>query len=168
MSRDVAATEEHRRSFRPANVRVLLVGESAPAGPTFFYEANSNLFRHARAALDGILGTAGASAREFFERFRELGFYLDDLCLEPVNDLPRNERKERCVASEATLAGRIAEYSPEVVVAIGKTFAAPSIKRALARSGVPARFEIVPFPNWPDQQAEFKERAAGLARELIP
>lgn len=167
MTRDSEATEEQRRSFRPANVRVLFVGESAPAGPTFFYDGNSNLYRHMRVAIDEVTGTADASPVEFLDRFRELGFYLDDLCLEPVNSLPRSERKARCIAAEETLAQRIAEYAPEVVVAIGKTFAAPSIKRALARSGVVARFEVVPFPNWPDQQKTFKERVVELARELL-
>ncbi len=35
-----------RRRFRPSQIAVLLVGESPPAGDTFFYDGDSNLFCH--------------------------------------------------------------------------------------------------------------------------
>lgn len=165
--RDSSATEAIRRGFKPDKVRVLFVGESAPAGPTFFYEANSNLYRHFRAVFDGVAGTNGFDAHGFFERFRGLGCYLDDLCREPVNNLPKAERQSRCAASEPGLAQRIRDARPEVVVAIGKTFAAPSIRRALKQSGVVARFEVLPFPNWPDQQKAFAEQASELIQGLV-
>jgi hypothetical protein len=38
-------TEVLRGRYRPDVIRVLLVGESPPAGGTFFYAANYNLYR---------------------------------------------------------------------------------------------------------------------------
>jgi hypothetical protein len=38
-----SSLESLRQSYRPQQVRVLFVGESPPAGGTFFYRANSNL-----------------------------------------------------------------------------------------------------------------------------
>src|SRR5688572_24876523 len=36
--------ERLRQAYRPEDVPLLFVGESAPAGGTFFYQADSNLF----------------------------------------------------------------------------------------------------------------------------
>jgi hypothetical protein len=150
----------------PAKVRVLFVGESAPAGLTFFYSGNSTLFRQVRKVFDEVEATEGLSSNAFFERFRDLGFYLDDLCLEPINDLPDAERVAQRVAAEPALAARIATYEPEVVIAIGKTTAAPSVQSALLQSGLRARFEVLPFPGRPEHQKAFARDAAGLLHEL--
>src|SRR6516164_459292 len=71
--------EEIRASYRPERITTLFVGESAPHGGTFFYNQDSGLFREIRKAFQG-----GA---HFLETFRQSGFYLDDLVLEPVNHL---------------------------------------------------------------------------------
>lgn len=39
--------EQKRRRYRPQKVRVLLIGESAPANGTFFYRGDSSLARKA-------------------------------------------------------------------------------------------------------------------------
>ena len=49
-------TEELRRRYRPETVRALFVGESPPAGGTFFYAANSNLYRFTEQAFRAALG----------------------------------------------------------------------------------------------------------------
>ena len=38
--------EKLRQSFRPEDIKALFVGESAPAGDTFFYRGNSQMFRY--------------------------------------------------------------------------------------------------------------------------
>jgi hypothetical protein len=41
---------------------------------------------------------------DFLETFRAAGCYLDDLCLEPLNNLPDRERKEKRTQAEGPLA----------------------------------------------------------------
>ena len=76
--------ERLRRRFQPPVVRVLFVGESPPAGGTFFYSANSILYEATKEAfLRGVPKLVRGA--NFLERFRAIGCYLDDLCPEPVN-----------------------------------------------------------------------------------
>lgn len=159
--------EAVRQRFRPSRIGTLFVGESAPAGGDFFYNGNSNLYRQMRKAFDDVVGTSGLSAEDFFERFTALGCYLDDLCLEPVNKLPRPERKARCVAAEPSMTERLRLYAPKTVVAIGKTYPAPSIQRALGRSGIDAAFVTMPFPDRPDQRVAFVSQLSDFLRNAL-
>jgi hypothetical protein len=40
----------------------------------------------------------------FLERFKAYGWYLDDLVLRPINDLPRTEKKKACLEAQDSLA----------------------------------------------------------------
>jgi hypothetical protein len=48
--------EETRRSFRPAKIATLFVGESAPAAGVFFYYGNSGMTRYMRRAIEQVSG----------------------------------------------------------------------------------------------------------------
>jgi hypothetical protein len=65
-----------------------------------------------------------------------LGCYLDDLCLEPVNHLPEAMRRQKRTNAEKSLAVRVRDYSPHLVVAIGKATAAPHVQSVLAAPGL--------------------------------
>lgn len=84
--------DELRKFYQPDKVKIFFVGESPPAGKTFFYAANSNLFR---ATLAGFQLAFPEIARDdFFRSFKEMGCYLVDLCDQPVNKLTNPEKKE--------------------------------------------------------------------------
>lgn len=85
--------ERLRLALKPDTIKVLFVGESAPAGGTFFYKADSNLYRYTREAFSVAFGLTCASGRDFFDLFKAHGFYLDDLCDTPVNDLSKTLRR---------------------------------------------------------------------------
>ena len=156
--------ERRRRRHRPHRVTLLFVGESPPAGGTFFYDENSTLYFETRNVFQSVLGERVAGTEGFLDAFGALGCYLDDLCLEPVNKLPKAERASRRLNAEDELAGRISEYEPSVVVAIGKTTAAPHVRRALDLTGLAGvRLEVLPFPGRPKHKADF---ANGLRRIL--
>ena len=54
--------EEMRARYRPAQVSVLFVGESAPAGGKFFYDGNNQMYRAFREALGPKLGSPPEAA----------------------------------------------------------------------------------------------------------
>jgi hypothetical protein len=147
--------ERLRARYRPRQIRLLLVGESAPAGGTFFYAENSTLYFETREAFarqfpDDLAG------RSFLEVFRRLGCYLDDLCLEPVNHLPPVPRRQKRAEAEASLSTRLREYDPRMVVAIGKTTAAPHVQAALDRAEMTnLDFAVVAFPGRPAHKVDF-------------
>ena len=76
-------TEELRKSYKPDKVKILFVGESPPAGGTFFYNANSNLYRNTKKAFEIALEKEWSY--DFLSDFKKMGCYLVDLCLIPVN-----------------------------------------------------------------------------------
>ena len=68
--------EELRHSYKPDQIQVLFVGESPPAGATFFYAGNSNLARYTQDAFAEVFGMTFDSAESFLDYFRCAGCYL--------------------------------------------------------------------------------------------
>lgn len=75
----LSAAERRRRRYKPDDIRVLFIGESPPAGGTFFYYANSNLYDATRAAFEAAL-PALRKESDFLDAFKRLGCYVEDLC----------------------------------------------------------------------------------------
>ena len=160
------AIEQLRSRYRPADVRVLFVGESAPAGGTHFYFANSNLFRATREAFGRGLGVAQPPNGEaFLEWFRELGCWLVDLADRPVNQLSSRERAGVVEAGVPRLAGVLRETSPERTLVLIRRVA-PSVRRAAALAGFDERaIDVLPFPirQW---RSTYVEQLAGIMRHV--
>ena len=73
-----------RDHYRPKKIKVLFVGEAPPAGETFFYAGNSQMYRHLRETLQSRLG----DPQDFLQAFKDRGYFLDDLVLEPFDQIP--------------------------------------------------------------------------------
>ena len=121
-------TEALRDRYRPTDVRVLFVGESPPAGGTFFYAANSNLYYATKDAFETGVPDLLSDA-DFLDDFEALGCFLDDLCLEPVNHLKGTaeleaQREAERKRGEEPLAERIRTDDPQAVVIVMKGIAA--------------------------------------------
>ena len=138
-------TEELRLRYLPSLVHVLFVGESPPAGGTFFYRGNSGLFRHTKEAFEAALGRRWNNATDFLRFFQSSGFFLEDLCKEPVNRLGASERRERCQASVSSLAERIRRHAPEHLVVTPKRIER-YVVQAAAQAGHSLLPLVLPFP----------------------
>jgi hypothetical protein len=150
--------EDLRARYRPAEVRVLFVGESPPVGGTFFYAANSRLYFATKQAFEAAV--PDLVSEPFLASFRELGCYLDDLCLVPVNHLKLNvgaQRRERVrfrQEGEGPLAERIGVMNPSVVVLVMSGIQ-ENVRRAAIAAGIGAPFVVLPFPGRPEHSARF-------------
>src|SRR6267154_2694748 len=157
--------ETLRRKHRPSDIRVLFVGESLPAGGTFFYAANSNLFRAMASAFAEVFGRQVPSGEGFLELFQLTGCYLDDLCLEPVNQMGASDRRRARKACEKSLASRLVAHRPVAVVAVLMSLR-PNVERSLALAGlVGVPVYSLPFPAMGHQQ-RFATKLGALLREL--
>ncbi len=163
-----ASIEAARKRYKPKVTKVLLIGESPPAGGTFFYFGNSKLFQHTERAFRQAIPDLVDS--DFLSSFQRLGCYLDDLCLGPVNDLkkggPREKRqlREEHKRGEQPLAERIKRTQPHAIILIGLGIE-NNVRRAIANAGgdqMPCC--PLPFPNWPADVVRFQE---GLRDALI-
>lgn len=157
-----AETEAARVRYEPGDVRVLFIGESRPAGGTFFYFANSILYEATREAFAQALPEAPQD--DFLDAFRGAGCYLEDLCSEPVNRMATTDRQAARSRSVPELAARLDGLEPDLVIIVMKAIAM-DVERALARAGLdgtPTR--TVPFPRR-ERRGKYVEEVAGhLAR----
>jgi hypothetical protein len=146
--------ETIRASYRPRRISTLFVGESAPHGGTFFYNQDSGLFREMRRAF--------GEEEQFLISFRNSGFYLDDLVLEPVNQLSPVPRRALCRKSIASLAARLKEYRPQAIVILLCSIR-PMVLEAMRLAGIDYVPYCTPYPGF-GNQPRFRSAMA----EIIP
>ena len=162
---DLPATARRRRAYKPEKVWVLLIGESAPAGGTHFYLANSNLFRGVREAFARVYGRGVPDGDAFLLFLQHHGYWLIDLAEEPVNRLDDQPRRQLVENGVHRVSKTIRECQPAVVVAVKKSIERPA-RTALAVSGHEADLVALPFPamGWQSAFAEGLARVVRRAR----
>ena len=160
MSINLEPVESVRERYRPERILTLFVGESAPHSGKFFYLGNTALKRHMQEAVEA----AGLGANNnFLERFKGLGWYLDDLVLTPVNHLTKAERKVACVNARKSLAERITKYRPEAIVPL--LYSIKDVVQGATRdAGSTARCYPVPFAGMGHQNRFLEEMARILPK----
>lgn len=161
--------EELRERYRPGDIEVLFVGESAPAGGTFFYQADSNLFFATREACD--LAFHGVpEGRAFLRWFKARSFWLYDLAGQPVNRKRGRPRKLAVSAGVSALAELIEEVEPDFVVAVKRSIEA-DVRQAAERAAFEGnRVVVLPFPlyQWRDVYVRELARFFGHGRRRRP
>lgn len=144
--------ERLRQQFRPKRIDILLVGESRPAGGTFFYRANSNLYYATHEAYQVALGPM-PSGDAFLSFLGERGVWLYDLADAPVDRMRGRPRRDAVRARVSDLVALLRESRPRVVVAIKKDLAA-TVRQALIDADLDAaRLHVLPFPLYQWRQA---------------
>ena len=136
--------EKLRRSFRPARVRVLFVGESPPASGRFFYARDSGLYRAMREAFQAT--DAAIRDDNFLATFQSSGCYLVDLCADPVDSLAAAARRVACATGEASLARTIRELQPAVIAILLRSIG-HNVTNAIARANWHGDVIRLPYPG---------------------
>lgn len=158
----IKSIENIRQEFQPDMIKVLFVGESPPNSGGFFYGNPgdfSPMTKHYQNVFENVFGETFASRKDFLGFFKSLGCYLDDICHEPVDNLPAKERKLAIVYSIDKLAKRIEDYKPEYVIAILKGIHG-AVLAAVHISNHPVTVQSVPFAGMGNQkrfEAELRE-----------
>lgn len=141
---------------------MLFVGESPPAGPTFFYDADSILHH---ATRDAFIAAYPRLARvEFLPAFQRMDCYLEDLSHTPINDLPRRVRREAQRAAVPQLGKRVAGTRPRSVVVV-VTGIRDDVARALTTAGLEdVPIDGLPFPGqW--HRSDYVSELTDLVRQ---
>lgn len=156
--------ERLRARYRPDDLQILFVGESAPAGGTFFYQADSNLFGAVREAAIRAHGPLAEGA-SFLDWFRDQGFWLHDLSAKPVNRSRGRPRKDAVEAGTFRLARLLRETDPEHVIVVG-TSLEPTVRAASRLAGYrEPDIRVLPFPLYQWRESFVGQLAAFLAPE---
>ena len=159
--------EDIRLKFKPDKVRFLLVGESAPVAGTFFYTGDS-FCKYTQIAFANVLPKVRAKTwQEFLIFFQQSGFYLDDLCLVPVNGMDKASRQQNLINSIPSLALRIEKYAPSNVIVLLKGIE-KYVLRAVNLSGVKANIYTVPFGGMGHQNKYIDEMSTIISALIKP
>ena len=154
--------EDLRLGYKPKVIRVLFIGESPPAGGTFFYQGDSNLAKYTQRAFKNVFGEQVGEGEQFLHFFKSIGCYLDDLCLTPINHLNDNERQRYRKQGVKELAERISTSSPKAVIVVMKKIL-PFVQQSILEVDLDApRIESVPFPAQGNQLRYIKELTDAL------
>jgi len=138
-----------RRKYRPDKIRFLIIGESPPHKGTFFYKKDSLLFKATLAAFEIVFPKVNQV--DVLDQFQQMGFYLDDLCEEPVDqyyDKDPNRYTLR-VLYEPKLKKRILLFEPGIIFYTPKTYLEEHIKRILNEINMNISLVPLPFPSRP-------------------
>lgn len=170
--------ENLREQWKPENVRLLLIGESAPddggdpLNRRFFYaeplSGADNLFRSVVAALyNGGKLTKGDRKEPWLRRLQADGVYLLDLSPVPVNALSARDRRAALKGSVGDCVQRIADLSPEgIIVCHGPSFVL--LEEPLLSAGLPLIHRSrIPFPLGNTRQ-EFIDKVRDATRRRWP
>ena len=100
---------------------------------------------------------------EFFEYMKQVGFFLDDLSLVPVNKLPSAEREAKLVEEGESFSERVLQMKPEVVVVVLRKIE-QIVREALNKVGSTAEVHVLPFPG-NGHQNKYKAQLIPIVRE---
>jgi hypothetical protein len=160
---DVAEEFEGLRDrYRPGEIKLLLLGESRPAGGTFFYKADSHLFFATREAWVRAYGSAPFGV-EFLSELQRNGVWLYDLAAAPVNRMPGRPRREAVMAQTADLVRLLRATEPPRVVAIKRSLE-PVARSAMLAGGMDLGcLRVLPFPLYQWREEYLRELAGVFA-----
>ncbi len=136
--------ERLRRRYLPAHVRLLFIGESPPASGRFFYQGDSGLYRAVRDAF--LAAHPSITAAGFLTAFQDMGCYLIDTSLEPVDHLDPPSRRAACLAGEPLLCRTIRKLQPETIVTVVRSIRG-NVERAAACAGWSGPMVDLPYPG---------------------
>jgi hypothetical protein len=138
----LSSIEEIRKSFLPGCVRVLFVGESAPEQGTFFYTGDT-LCTYTREAFERAFSNRiQQNSMQFLSLFRQMGCYLDDLSLVPINKKVPDERRRLQLEGLPGLTERMRQFKPLAIICMLKDNPLQSIIKEAARR---SNLEDIPF-----------------------
>jgi len=143
-----------RECYRPKKIQTLLVGESCPNGGTFFYCGNSHLYQETAKVFEG-LGYSQTFSLKFLKNY---GWWLYDICPDPVNHLPRPERRSKIRENIQNLETLIQSEKPKHIIVCKKDL----VEHAILSSPIMDYYQenqtifFLPFPSFGNQK-RFRE-----------
>jgi len=139
--------ERLRESYKPEKIKILFVGESAPAGGAFFYDGNPHIFTtNIRKTFEMALDVTLRDNKEFISYFKDKQCYLDDLSREPINHLPPAERLVMLQESVEPFSKRLREMNPDVIIILMRSIE-HHVRNAIELSGVNSEVVATYFPG---------------------
>jgi len=110
-------TELIRNKYLPSKIKLLLVGESPPYNGKFFY-VKSAMTTFTSRPFERVFNLEFSGEQEFLKYFMASGCFLDDLCHEPIDQLPAYERELKLKKCIPDFTNRLLTWQPKIVCII--------------------------------------------------
>lgn len=157
--------EALRQAYRPERIDALLVGESRPAGGTFFYLANSNLYYATHQAFQLAVGPM-PTGEAFLHLLSDRGVWLYDLADAPVDRMRGRPRRDAVRARASELVDLLRASRPSLVIAVKKDLGA-TVRQAMEDADLDRdRLHVLPFPLYQWRTDYVRGLAALIGRQL--
>jgi hypothetical protein len=158
--------ESLRESYKPEKIKILFVGESAPASGAFFYDGSPHTFTtNIRKTFEMALDVTFEDNKEFLNYFKDKQCYLDDLCLEPVDHFSPAEKNVTRAESIKPLSERLRDMNPDVIIISMKSIE-HYVHDAIVLSDVTSKVVVTPFPGM-GHLLQFREIVIPILKEYI-
>ncbi len=138
-------TEKVRMSYKPENIKLLLVGESPPASSDFFY-VRSMMTVYTAKAFETVFNKSFVNTLAFLNFFQEIGCYLEDLTAIPVNKMSTVNREKTLEHGVIQLSEKLIQYNPEVIAIVLKKIDR-YVKNSIRIARLSCPVYTLPFPG---------------------
>lgn len=138
--------ENIRKSFEPGEIRLLMIAESPPSNGAFFYKGD-DLCKFTLSAFENAFETKFDSTTSFLSTFQKNGIFLEDLCVEPVNNLPEMERISKREEGIPILAEKLNIWKPSIIICMLKMIRSDVLEAIKISSLLDFEFYTVPYPR---------------------
>ena len=153
-----------RQQYKPQKINVLFIADAPAAGSRFFYRKNSELFKAVKSAFTQVFGEF-ADKDEFLNFYRDFGCYLDNICLVPVKHLSPKEQNEERRRGIPSLAERIAEMQPRLIIITMKAIEKYALEAiSLSKAGSIEKVASIPFPL--GSMTNFNNSISGIIKAM--
>jgi hypothetical protein len=149
----------------PSKITILFIAESPPKafirnGEAYFYSSGPERFNSIAYHINQVLFRS-KNKDEFFERFKDRGFYLIDMVKCPIGGLPESVKRRAIIKCVEYLKEELRELKFEKTVFIGKkTF--NEIRDHLTLN---FPHELLPLPFY--SKTNVKKFREGVARVVV-
>lgn len=147
----------------PSKITILFIAESPPKAfirnrEAYFYSSGPERSNSIAYHIDQALSFGSKNKDEFFEKFKDCGFYLIDMVKCPIGGLPESVKKRAIIKCVEYLKEELRELKFEKAVFIGKT----TFNKIRGHLTLNFPYELLPLPFYKDNN--IKKFREGIAR----
>lgn len=144
--------EDVRNRYIPSEIKVLFIGESPPIGGTFFFLGKSILFNATKDVFEEFYDKYFYNPLDFLDFFKNSGYFLDDLCYEPINHITDIEKRRKLREENIeNLKSRLNKYNPlRIIVIMKDQHFNDCIDKAIRIANIDnnIKYNSLPFPRY--------------------
>jgi len=153
--------EDIRNRYLPSSVKVLFIGESPPIGGAFFFLGKSILFNATKVVFEEFYNKHFLDPFDFLNFFKNSGYFLDDLCHEPINHIEDKTLREKLRLDNILgLSDRLKDYNPRRIISVMKN---PHFNMCVDKAidnasiDISIRYAPLPFPRYKRDVIRYKQ-----------